>query len=52
MNVAHMPGEMNPADVLTKFLSHRKSYGLMKEFLFWAPDRSNLDQDEGSVRNG
>lgn len=52
MNVVHMPGEMNPADVLTKFLSHHKSYGLMKEFLFWAPDRSNLDQDEGSVRNG
>ena len=34
VNVVHMPGDDNPADILTKFLPHRKAYRLIKEFIF------------------
>ncbi len=50
VNVVHLPGTENPADVLTKFLPHRTAYKLMKEFLFWAPDRELSEKDEGSVK--
>ena len=51
VNVIHLPGSENPADVLTKFLPHRNAYKLMKEFLFCTSRRNLSDQDEGSVKN-
>ena len=49
INVVHIPGDENPADVLTKFLPHHKLYKLMREFLFWYNKDNHLDQDEGSI---
>ena len=51
INVIHMPGTENPADVLTKFLPHRTLYKLMKDFIFWAFRRDPSEQDEGSVKS-
>ncbi len=51
INVIHLPGTENPAGVLTKSLSHRIAYRLMKQFLFWTPTQGRSEQDEGSVRN-
>ena len=51
VNVIHLPGSENPADVLTKFLPQRIAYRLMKEFLFWASHHPISDQGEGSVKN-
>ena len=48
INVIHLSGDENPADVLTKIMPHAKSYYLMKPFLFWSP--KNSEQDEGSVK--
>ena len=51
INVIHIPGTENPADVLTKFVPHRTLYKLMKEFIFWPFKRDTLDQDKGSVKS-
>ena len=51
INVVHLPGTENPADVLTKFLPHRTLYKLVKEFLFWGYRRDPTDQGEGSVKS-
>ena len=52
MNLIHLPGEENPADVLTKNLPHNKLYYLMKEFIF-QPTRPKPSSDcnVGSVNN-
>ena len=50
VNVIHLLGSENPADVLTKFLPHRIAYRLMKEVLFWASYHPILDQGEGGVK--
>ena len=50
INVIHLPGNENPADVLTKSLPHNKLYHLMKEFIFWHP-KSSSDPNAGSVNN-
>jgi len=50
INVIHMPGVDNPADVLTKFLPRRILYRLVKEFIFWAYTRDISDKSEGSVK--
>ena len=50
VNVIHLPGSENPADVLTKFLPHRVMYRLIKEFIFWSAYHGISDQDEGSVK--
>ena len=50
VNVIHLPGIENPADVLTKFLPHRVMYRLIKEFIFWSAYHGISDQDEGSVK--
>ena len=50
INVVHLSGDENPADILTKVLSHAKAYRLIHEFLFWNNDKAYSDQDEGSVK--
>ena len=50
INVIHMPGTDNPADVLTKFLPHRTLYRLMSHFIFLAYNRDISDKSEGSVK--
>ena len=50
MNVIHIPGDLNPADILTKFLSHHKAYMLVKEFIFWSEVMTLYAQNEGSVK--
>jgi len=50
VNVVHLPGDENPADILTKALPHTKAYRLIREFLFWNNDKVNSEQDEGSVK--
>ena len=44
----HIDGKKNPADVLTKFLSHAIWWPLMKPLLHWLPD-STTDQSVGGV---
>ena len=39
----HIPGTENPADVLTKNLSHSVAWLLIKLFLFWAGDMKNAN---------
>ena len=51
INVIHLPGTENPADVLTKLLPHVTLYRLMREFIFWHPTSDQPHQDEGSIRN-
>ena len=48
VNVIHLPGNENPADVLTKSLPHNKLYHLMREFIFWH-HKPISDPDAGSV---
>ena len=43
----HIPGEWNPADILTKILPHAKAYPILKELIFNYPAS---DQDEGSIK--
>ena len=37
----HMPGELNPADALTKFLSGTKWWSLLKPLLHWLPKKDD-----------
>ena len=39
----HIAGKENPADVLTKNLSHTVAWPLIKPFLFWAGDMGNAN---------
>lgn len=50
VNVIHMPGDDNPADILTKFLSHRKAYQLVKEFIFRGDQSKLSTRNEGSIK--
>jgi hypothetical protein len=41
----HIPGIMNPSDVLTKFLGYTKFWPLIRPLLFWSGETVNALQN-------
>ena len=42
----HIPGKINPADVLSKHWSYADVWKMLKAILFWAGDTAELIEDE------
>ena len=49
IHFVHIPGKENPADVLTKYVSHAESWPLVEPMLFWKGDTLDKRMVEGSV---
>ena len=47
VRVIHIPGEENPADVLTKTLGHRPLYKLTKRFIFYGKENHPVSEEKG-----
>ena len=47
VRVIHIPGEENPADVLTKTLGHRLLYRLTKRFIFYGKENHPVSEEKG-----
>ena len=39
----HLPGPMNPADILSKHWGHVDVWKLLRPLLFWAGDTANIE---------
>ena len=46
INLIHIPGKDNPADVLTKSLVHPALYGLTKPFIFYSKDQQPVGEEK------
>ena len=46
VRVIHIPGEGNPADVLTKTLGHGPLYNLTKIFIFYSRDSHPISDEK------
>ena len=47
VRVIHIPGEENPADVLTKTLGHGPLYKLTKRFIFYSKENHSIPEEKG-----
>ena len=51
VRVIHIPGEENPADVLTKTLGHGPLYKLTKRFIFYDKESHPVSEVKGKVKS-
>ena len=42
INFSHLPGELNPADVMTKHWSYSKIWTILQAVMFWTGDTADL----------
>ena len=49
VRVIHIPGEENPADVLTKTLGHGHLYNLTKRFIYYDKESHPVSEDKGEA---
>jgi len=51
LNFLHLPGEENPADILSKHWGYQQVWDLLRPVLFppWSTDNSAPDKPEGSI---
>jgi hypothetical protein len=45
----HIPGNDNPADILSKAWGYQQVWGLLKPLLFWEGDTADLIEDDSNL---
>ena len=51
IRMIHIPGDENPADVLTKILGHGPLYKLIKRFIFYGKEGHPVSETKGETNS-